>query len=119
MKNKCIVIVMLTLLLLITAVSVSASKLPDGLAKLDDFELEKISGLGQGIEVDCITPDQFSFRYSGNSDNAFQNAKGIINTTNISGNNNIVQNIIDLEINIMTINGLKNIDYNRIKNFLK
>ena len=112
-----------SLLLIIFMVSVivtpiSAADIPDGLSQLNNKELSGIRGMGQNFSIEQINSSGFKFRYSGNKGNAFKNASGVMNITNVSGDGNTINNIIDLKINIYNIEEVESLDLSDIKNFL-
>lgn len=120
MKNRYKIWGVFLVLLMISIISfqVSSSNIPDGLTKIDDNGLEQIQGMGQSFSIEQINSSEYSFSYSGNQDNAFQHASGIMNITNISGNENIINNIIDLELNIYNLDGITSLDIDQLKSAL-
>jgi len=120
MKNRYKIWGIFLVLLMISIISfqVSASNIPDGLTKIDDTNLAKIQGMGQQFSIEQINSSEFGFSYSGNKDNAFQHASGMMNITNVSGNDNIINNIIDLELNIYNLDGVTNLDFDHLKSTL-
>lgn len=120
MKNRYKIWGVLLVLIMISIISfqVSASEIPDGLAKIDDNGLNQIQGMGQEFSIEQINSTEYGFSYSGNKDNAFKNASGVMNITNVSGNENIINNIIDLELNIYNLNNVKSLDIDHLKSVL-
>ena len=120
MKNKfkisSIVIVLLMISVIVTPIT--AAEVPEGLVELQKDELSDIQGMGQAFSVEQIDSNNVSFRYSGNQDNAFQHASGVMNITNVSGDGNIIKNIVDLKINIYNIDEVESLDYSDISNVI-
>lgn len=102
-KISCILFVITSLVLI--APILSAQEIPLGLIEIGDDTLAEVNGMGQEFIFQEISSSEFSFRYSGNSGDAFKYAQGLFNVTNVSGDGNIVQNIIDLTIQIYNIDG--------------
>jgi len=123
MKNtfKISGLLFMILILILLSPSITATDFPTEIAVVSDNELAVVEGMGFEITFNqdtSIGDNNIQFRYSGNSGNAFRNAQGIMNVTNISGNGNIVQNIIDLEINIFNISGSRQINWEIISDLL-
>ena len=120
MKNKFKINSLIIVLLMISVIvtPISAATVPEGLVELQKDELSNIKGMGQSFSVEQIDSNNVSFRYSGNQDNAFQHASGVMNITNVSGDGNIIKNIVDLKINIYNIEEVKSLDYSDISNVI-
>ena len=120
MRNKfkisSIVIVLLMISVIVTPIT--AAEIPEGLIELQKDELSDIQGMGQSFSVEQIDSNNVSFRYSGNQGNAFQHASGVMNITNVSGDGNIIKNIVDLKINIYNIDEVESLDYSDISNVI-
>jgi len=106
-------------MLILLSPSITAADFPAEFEKVSDSELAAIEGMGNIFEIVEIAENGYEFSYSGNRDNAFQNASGIISVSNVSGNGNTVQNIIDLKVWIMNINGNINIDIDDLGQYLQ
>ena len=121
MKNKfkisSIIIVLLMISIIVTPIS--AANVPDGLVELKKNAMADIQGKGQSFSVEQIDSNNVSLKYSGNQDQAFQHAKGVMNITNVSGDGNIIKNIVDLKINIYNIEEVKSLDYSDINNIIE
>ncbi len=120
MKNKFKIRSLIIVLLMISVIvtPISAATVPEGLVELQKDELSDIQGMGQSFSVEQIDSNNVSFKYSGNQDNAFQHASGVMNITNVSGDGNIIKNIVDLKINIYNIEEVKSLDYSDISNVI-
>jgi len=123
MKNtlKISSLLFLILILILLSPSITAADFPAEIAEVTDEELAVVEGLGFDIMVDqsnTLGDNNIKFSYSGNHGNAFRSAEGIMNVTNISGNHNIVQNLINLKINIFNIDGDVQLGLERIQEIL-
>jgi hypothetical protein len=101
------------LMLILLSPSITAVDFPAEIASVSDDDLAVIEGMGFDVTFDQDIDTNnigVNFRYSGNSGNAFQNAEGIMNITNVSGDGNIINNLINLKINIFNVNGNINMD---------
>src|SRR6056297_49194 len=121
MKNtfKISGLLFMILMLILLSPSITAADFPAEFEKVSDSELAAIEGMGNIFEIVEIAENGYEFSYSGNRDNALQNASGIISVSNVSGNGNTVQNIIDLKVWIMNINGNINIDIDDLGQYLQ
>jgi hypothetical protein len=96
------------LILILLSPSITATDFPAEIAEVTDEELAVVEGMGFELIVDQTNEqgdNNFGFRYSGNSGNAFRSAQGLINVSNISGDGNTVNHVIDLTLNIFNIRG--------------
>ncbi len=123
MKNtlKISGLLLIVVSLILLSPSIAATDFPTEIAKVTDDELAVVEGMGFDIMVDQsngMGDNNIKFSYSGNHGNAFRSAEGIMNVTNISGNHNIVQNLINLKINIFNIDGDVQLGLERIQEIL-
>ena len=124
MKNtlKISGLLFMILFLILLSPSITATDFPAEIAEVTDEELAVVEGMGFDLIVDQsneMGDNNFSFRYSGNHGNAFRSAQGLINVSNISGNGNTVNQIIDLTLNIFNIRGNNiTIDWDDIDQYL-
>ena len=110
------------LILILLSPSITATDFPAEIAEVTDEELAVVEGMGFELIFDQTNENgdnNFGFRYSGNSGNAFRSAQGLINVSNISGNGNTVNHVIDLTLNIFNIRGNNiTIDWDDIDQYL-
>ncbi|HKL12164.1 MAG TPA: hypothetical protein VJ907_01010 [Halanaerobiales bacterium] len=119
MHKKLIVkLIMSVLMVSIIITPISAAEIPEGLNSLNEKELSGIRGMGQNFSIEQINSSNVKFRYSSNKDNAFKHASGVMNITNVSGNENTINNVVDLKINIYNIEEVENLELSDIKNMV-
>jgi len=124
MKNtlKISGLLFMILILILLSPSITATDFPAEIAEVTDEELAVVEGMGFELIVDQTNENgdnNFGFRYSGNHGNAFRSAQGLINVSNISGNGNTVNHVIDLTLNIFNIRGNNiTVDWNDIEQYL-
>ena len=119
MNKKLIISLFMTILMVsIIVTPILAADIPKGLTQLNKEELSGIRGMGQNFSIEQIDSSNVKFRYSGNKGNAFKHASGVMNITNVSGNKNTINNVVNLKINIYNIDQVESLNLSDIKNMI-
>lgn len=123
MKNtlKISSLLFMILILILLSPSITAADFPAEIAEVTDDELAVVEGMGFEISFEQdidVNNHGVNFSYSGNYGNAFRSAQGIMNVSNVSGNGNIVNNIVNLKINVFNIMGDVEINLERLQEIL-
>ncbi len=129
MKNKFMLsgVLFVVLLLILISPSIAAVDFPAEISAVTDTELAAVEGMGFNLYTigdnnNIGDNNSIGFEYTSSSymsGNAFKNAKGVINVSSVSGNGNVVNNIINMKICIMSIHGDIDIDFDEIGRFFQ